>query len=143
MTVATLAAPPTAFEIKSANLPLVALLLKSTDLDLLTHELAQRFGDEPDFFDQDALLIDLSPLQPQSAAYALDFPALITLLGRYQLVPVAIKGGSPPQMMAALQAGLLPVPDAHLVSGQPKAAPHSHAAPAAKKAGPVERPVQA
>ena len=130
MTAATLATPPTAFEIKSANLPLVALLLKSTDLDLLTHELAQRFGDEPDFFDQDALLIDLSPLQPQSAAYALDFPALITLLGRYQLVPVAIKGGSPPQMMAALQAGLLPVPDAHLVSGQPKAAPHSHAAPA-------------
>ena len=143
MTAATLATPPTAFEIKSANLPLVALLLKSTDLDLLTHELAQRFGDEPDFFDQDALLIDLSPLQPQSAAYALDFPALITLLGRYQLVPVAIKGGSPPQMMAALQAGLLPVPDAHLVSGQPKAAPPSHAAPAAKKAGPVERPVQA
>ena len=142
MTAATLATPPTAFEIKSANLPLVALLLKSTDLDLLTHELAQRFGDEPDFFDQDALLIDLSPLQPESAAYALDFPALITLLGRYQLVPVAIKGGSPPQMMAALQAGLLPVPDAHLVSGQPKAAPRSHAAPAATKAGPVERPVQ-
>ena len=143
MTVATLAAPPTAFEIKSANLPLVALLLKSTDLDLLTHELARRFGDEPDFFDQDALLIDLSPLQPDGAAYALDFPALITLLGRYQLVPVAIKGGSPPQMMAALQAGLLPVPDAHLVSDQPKAAPRSHAAPTATKAGPAERPAQA
>ena len=154
MIAATLATPPTAFEIKSANLPLVALLLKSTDLDLLTHELAQRFGDEPDFFDQDALLIDLSPLQPESAAYALDFPALITLLGRYQLVPVAIKGGSPPQMMAALQAGLLPVPDAHLVSGKPQAAPRAPApaasaeaaprrqeAPAAPVAAPINAPV--
>ncbi|HQS30390.1 MAG: septum site-determining protein MinC [Polaromonas sp. 39-63-203] len=142
MTAATLATLPTSFEIKSANLPLVALLLKSTDLDVLMRELAQRFGDEPDFFDQDALLIDLSPLQPDGAAAALDFPALITLLGRYQLVPVAIKGGSPPQMMAALQAGLLPVPDAHLVSGQPKAAPRSSAAQPPHEVQRVEAPAR-
>jgi septum site-determining protein MinC len=127
MTVATPATTPTTFEIKSANLPLVALLLKSTDMDALAHDLAQRFGDEPDFFDQDALLIDLSPLQPDAADQSIDFQALIALISRYQLVPVAIKGGSPPQMMAALQAGLLPVPDAHLVSGQPKAAPREAA----------------
>jgi septum site-determining protein MinC len=137
MTVATPATTPTTFEIKSANLPLVALLLKSTDMDALARDLAQRFGDEPDFFDQDALLIDLSPLQASAADASIDFQALIALISRYQLVPVAIKGGSPPQMMAALQAGLLPVPDAHLVSGKPKAASR---APQAEPAEPVRRP---
>ena len=139
MTVATPATTPTTFEIKSANLPLVALLLKSTDMQALAHDLALRFGDEPDFFDQDALLIDLSPLQPGAADQSLDFQALIALISRYQLVPVAVKGGSPPQMMAALQAGLLPVPEAHLVSGQPRAAPRA-AAPTASTAPAPRRP---
>jgi septum site-determining protein MinC len=136
MTVATPATTPTTFEIKSANLPLVALLLKSTDMNALAHDLAQRFADEPDFFDQDALLIDLSPLQPDAADQSLDFQALIELISRYQLVPVAIKGGSPPQMMAALQAGLLPVPDAHLVSGKPKTAPRAATTAAAQDSAP-------
>ena len=141
MTVATPATTPTSFEIKSANLPLVALLLKSTDMPALAHDLAQRFADEPDFFDQDALLIDLSPLQADAADESLDFQALIALISRYQLVPVAVKGGSPPQMMAALQAGLLPVPDAHLVSGQPKAAPRAAAEPAARRPEPPAAPM--
>lgn len=118
MTVALQATTPATFEIKSANLPLVALLLKSADLVALARELEARFGDIPDFFDQDALMIDLSPL-PQAAG-EVDFPALISLLGSYQLVPLSAKGGSPAQMAAALQAGLLPVPDAHLVA--PRAA---------------------
>ena len=139
MTVATPATTPTSFEIKSANLPLVALLLKSTDMQALAQDLALRFADEPDFFDQDALLIDLSPLQPAAADESLDFQALIALISRYQLVPVAVKGGSPPQMMAALQAGLLPVPEAHLVSGTPRAAPRA-AAPAAPTAPAPRRP---
>ena len=117
MTVAT----PTTFEIKSANFPLVALLLKSSDLAAVSHELTLRFGDIPDFFDQDALVIDLSPLQGsgQSNTAEIDFPALIGLLGSYRLVPIAIKGGNPAQMAAALQAGLLPAPDAHLQAPRP------------------------
>ncbi len=139
MTVASPAALPTTFEIKSANLPLVALLLKSPDLDALARELAQRFGAEPDFFDQDALMIDLAPLQAAGGAGdSIDFAALISLLGQYQLVPVAIKGGSPPQMMAALQAGLLPVPDAHMVNGPPKTSPS-----AAREARQPEAPAPA
>jgi septum site-determining protein MinC len=121
MPVAHPAASPTTFEIKSANLPLVALLLKSSDLETLAREMADRFADEPDFFDQDALMIDLAPLQVAGGANeVVDFTALIALLTHYQLVPVAIKGGSPPQMMAALQAGLLLVPDAHLVGTAPR-----------------------
>ncbi|MBW8722146.1 MAG: septum site-determining protein MinC [Polaromonas sp.] len=132
MTVAIQATTPATFEIKSANLPLVALLLKSTDLIALARELEARFGDIPDFFDQDALMIDLSPLQAAAQAGQpvgeIDFPSLISLLGSYQLVPISVKGGSPAQMAAALQAGLLPVPDAHLVPARP--APAATPAPA-------------
>ncbi|MEO7885289.1 septum site-determining protein MinC [Polaromonas sp.] len=128
MTVAIQATTPATFEIKSANLPLVALLLKSTDLVALARELQARFGDIPDFFDQDALMIDLSPLQTAAARSGravgdIDFPALITLLGSYQLVPLSVKGGNPAHMAAALQAGLLPVPDAHLLPDRPAAVP--------------------
>jgi septum site-determining protein MinC len=132
MTVAIQATTPATFEIKSANLPLVALLLKSTDLVALARELDARFGDIPDFFDQDALMIDLSPLQTAAQGgqppREIDFPSLITLLGSYQLVPISVKGGNAAQMAAALQAGLLPVPDAHLVAARP--APTTTPAPA-------------
>lgn len=130
MTVAIQATTPATFEIKSANLPLVALLLKSTDLVALARELEARFGDIPDFFDQDALMIDLSPLQAAAQSGQpvgeIDFPSLITLLGSYQLVPISVKGGNPAQMAAALQAGLLPVPDAHLVAARPAPAEPVH-----------------
>lgn len=129
MTVALQATTPATFEIKSANLPLVALLLKSTDLVALARELEARFGDIPDFFDQDALMVDLSPLP--EAAGDIDFPALISLLGSYQLVPLTAKGGSSARMAAALQAGLLPVPDAHLVAPRPTIAPPPAPTPAA------------
>ena len=126
MTVAT----PHTFEIKSANFPLVALLLKSTDLAALAREMTQRFGDIPDFFDQDALVIDLSPLQGAEAAAPahIDFAALNALLGSFRLVPVAVKGGSPAQMAAARQAGLVSGNDAHLLT--PRPAPASPDQPA-------------
>ena len=60
MPVALAGQVPASFEIKSANLPLVALLLKSTDLTQLSAEWQQRFGDIPDFFDNDPLVLDLS-----------------------------------------------------------------------------------
>ena len=123
MTVAT----PITFEIKSANFPLVALLLKSTNLAALAREMTLRFGDIPDFFDQDALVIDLSPLQKGGAA-DIDFAALVDLLSSYRLVPIAVRGGNPAQMAAARQAGLVPGNDAHLLT--PRPAPASAEQPA-------------
>lgn len=111
MTVAIAGRTPATFEIKSANLPLVALLLKSADLAELSRELALRFGDIPDFFDHDPLLIDLAPLQAQGNA-TLDFEALVQLLRPYRVLPVAVKGGSDEQMRAALKAGLAAAPEA-------------------------------
>jgi septum site-determining protein MinC len=102
MTVALAGRTPATFEIKSANLPLVALLLKSSHLPALEQELQERFGDSPDFFDNDPLVIDLAPL----GAGDVDFAGLVKLLRAYRVVPVAVKGGTPGQMEAALRAGL-------------------------------------
>ena len=114
----------TTFEIKSANLPLVALLLKSGDMAALSREMTLRFGDIPDFFDRDPMVIDLSPLQ---GAADIDFTALIALLVSYRLAPIAVKGGNPAQMAAAAHAGLLLAPDSHLTT--PRPAPESAEAP--------------
>ena len=108
MSVALAGRTPATFEIKSANLPLVALLLKSPDLDLLALELRGRFGDIPEFFDHDPLVIDLAALQGAEV----DFPRLVQLLKPYKVMPVAVKGGSEAQMAAALREGLAAAPEA-------------------------------
>jgi septum site-determining protein MinC len=111
MTVALAGRAPATFEIKSANLPLVSLLLKSADLGALAAELKARFGDIPDFFDNDPLVLDLSPLRAQDEA-AIDFARLLPLLRSYRVLPVAARGGHAGQMTAALAAGLAAAPDA-------------------------------
>ncbi len=146
MTVASPApasASPSAFDIKSANLPLVALLLKSADLQVVTQELQARFGNDPDFFDGDALIIDLTPLNAAArrngqAPEAIDFAALLPLLRQYKLAPVAVKGGTAEQTQAALAAGLLAAPDARVVASSPPTPQTPAPAPA-----PVPAPIQA
>ena len=91
MTVALAGRAPATFEIKSANLPLVALLLKSTDLAALADELKARFADIPEFFDNDPLVIDLTPLKGEGEV---DFGELLHLLRGYKVMPVAVKGGT-------------------------------------------------
>jgi len=111
MTAALAGRAPATFEIKSANLPLVSLLLKSSDFGALAAELNARFAGTPDFFDNDPLVLDFSPLQAQADA-AIDVPALIALLRGYRVLPVAARGGHPLQMEAALAAGLAAAPEA-------------------------------
>ena len=111
---------PHAFEIKSANLPLIALLLKTTDLQAVANEWQQQYGDNPDFFDGEPLVIDLSHLvngtdeaHPETPD-SIDFTALTDFLRRQRTWPVAVKGGSAVHMQAALAAGLVAAPDAVL-----------------------------
>lgn len=135
---------PASFEIKSANLPLVALLLKSADLGALARELAQRFGDIPDFFDNDPLLIDLTPLNAAARRQGeepaeIDFAALVDLLRPYKVRPVALRGGNPAQMAAGLAAGLLAAPDARVVA-PPSPAPAAEAAKAQAPAASAPAP---
>ena len=116
MTVALPASSPATFEIKSANLPLVALLLKSPDLDALARDLAVRFGDIPDFFDNDPLVLELSALVAEERA--IDFGALLALLRSYRVAPLTVRGGNPVQMEAATAAGLLAAPDARITTAR-------------------------
>ena len=152
MSVALAANAPATFEIKSASLPLVALLLKSPDLDRLAAELAQRFGDMPDFFDHDPLLIDLTPLQAGDQADSpVDFAALCALLRPYRLQPLAVRGGNEAQTAAALLAGLVLANDATVQRGNsatPAAAPvtEAPAAPVAPQPAPgalvIDKPLR-
>jgi septum site-determining protein MinC len=95
---------PVTFDIKSANLPLMALILKSLDLAELSAQWSERFSDTPDFFDDDPLVVDFSLLASESTD--VDFPALLALLRQHRLLPVAARGGNEEQMAGALAAGL-------------------------------------
>ena len=101
---------PAAFELKSAALTLLSVVLKTADLAVLGQELDDQLADAPGLFDQDPVAVDLSPLR--DAAGPIDFPALIELLQARGLRPIAVRAGSTDQMAAALAAGLVEAPDA-------------------------------
>ncbi len=94
------------FEFKSATLPLIAVILKTADLQLLTSALDAQLADSPDFFEQEPVVIDLSLLQTQEPGAVIDFPALRALLARHQTQPIAVRGGTNGQNAAARAAGL-------------------------------------
>ena len=110
MPLASQGAARSSFDLKSAMLPVMAVALREVDISHIAADLSQRLADDPDFFDNDPVLIDLQHVQACEAA--VDFPALIALLRRHHTVPVAVRGGSPAQMQAAHAAGLMPAPDA-------------------------------
>jgi len=140
MSLALAGQAPATFEIKSAHLSLVALLLKSTDLQHLAVELEQRFGDMPGFFEGDATLIDLQGLSADAAGDPIDFVALQTILRRHQLQPLAVRGGSEAQMAQAVAAGLVAAPDA-VVARSPAPAPAPTAPVSTANPAPVVEPV--
>lgn len=132
MTVALAGRAPATFEIKSANLPLVALLLKSADFSALAAELATRFGDIPDFFDNDPMVIDLSLVREAQ----FEFAPLLSLLHGYKVMPVAARGGNEEQMKAALAAGLALAEDAAPAPTLPRRGREQDKAPAPAPARP-------
>jgi septum site-determining protein MinC len=97
------------FDLKNTNLPLLSLHLKRNDLAALAGELAQRLRDTPNLFNHDPVVVELSALH--EAGEAIDFDALAALLRAYRMQPVAVAGGSPAQMEAALAAGLPEAPE--------------------------------
>ena len=102
-------AKPT-FDLKSTAWTLTALRLQTADLGLLVAALDARFGDNPGLFDNDPLVIDLSPLREADAV--VDIAGLLPHLRRHRLVPIAAQGGSDAQMAAARAAGLAEALDA-------------------------------
>ena len=101
------------FDLKSAQLPVMAVALRDTQVNVIAVDLAERLASDPDFFDNDPVLIDLQHVSESTDP--IDFPKLIKLLKKYRTLPVAVCNGSPEQMAAAHDAGLMPAPDAHPV----------------------------
>ena len=99
-----------AFELKSAALTLLSVVLKTTDLAALGAEIDAQVADAPGLFDQDPVAVDLSQLR--EATEPIDFEALIQLLQARGLRPIAVRAGNAGQMAAALAAGLVEAPDA-------------------------------
>lgn len=96
-------------ELKSAALTLMAVVLKTADLDALADELEQRASVMPGLFDDEPVAIDLSAVR--DADTAIDFEALLALLRRHRMRPLAVRGGNAEQTESALAAGLLEAPE--------------------------------
>ena len=101
------------FDLKSAQLPVMAVALRDTQVAVVAEDLAQRLADDPDFFDNDPVLIDLQHVR--ESPEPIDFVQLIAVLKKHRTLPVAVCNGAPEQMAAAHEAGLTPAPDAHPV----------------------------
>jgi len=100
------------FELKSATLGLLALLLKSTDLNMLAADLQARLGETPNLFNLDPLLIDLSQLKraEAQAEVPVDLMALVALLRRHRMQPVAVLGANAAELALAQSLGLADAP---------------------------------
>lgn len=131
------------FDFKRTTFPLFSFVLRTADLVRLENELQARLGDTPDFFDQDLLVVNLSALRDEDSS--IDFRALIGLLRRYRVQPIGVHGGSPSQMQAAADAGLVAAPEvsaaqsiartARTMTADPAAGAATAAQPAVESAG--------
>jgi septum site-determining protein MinC len=102
---------PVSFEIKSAQLSLVALLLKSSHWDAVAEQLTVQYGDggeSPEFFDQEPVVLDFSGLA-RDATWA-DITPLLHTLRRCHLLPLAFRGEPENWRAALLQTGLVQAP---------------------------------
>jgi septum site-determining protein MinC len=97
---------PSSYDIKSASLGLLALVLKSSDVSMIGQQLRQQFKETPDFFENDPVLLDMGLLQAQEGVKNIDFAALVALLKHHKLDVMAVKGALPEQEAAARAAGL-------------------------------------
>ena len=111
MALTTSAPARTCFDLKSASLPVVAVVLKTTDAAQFAAELTARVADAPGFFDNDPVVIDLAAVRDAEDG-TIDFAAIAAALRSHSTQPVAVRSGSTAQMEAARAAGLAAAPDA-------------------------------
>lgn len=142
------------YDIKSADLPLLALLLKTTDIHALETALQAQLAESPGFFDHDPVVIDLTALELDETCPVMDFQALVHILREQGLVPLAVKGAEGLQKDAAQACGLVDASDLRVRRAMPQQAspepvqatpePESRATPS-KQAAPtlvVDKPLR-
>lgn len=107
----TSVAAPHCFEIKSSQLSTVALMIKSADMEMVAFELLKQFGpasDNPDFFERDAVVVDLPALQEDASYEA--FVSLLHAVRQCHLVPVAARNAPASWISSLLETGLVEAP---------------------------------
>jgi septum site-determining protein MinC len=107
------------YEIKSADLSMVALLLKTTDPEAVSQALTQQLAESPDFFDQDPVIVDVSGLDTAKEGFSIDLPSLMEVLKKHALVPLAIKGAQEALLASAKALGLVDASDARVKRSVP------------------------
>jgi septum site-determining protein MinC len=107
------------YDIKSADLPLVAFQLKTANLDAVAQGLHAQLQESPGFFDGDPVLIDLDGLPADAGA--IDFAALTQLLSQHGLQAVAVKTRQSDWQQAARAVGLVQADDARVRRQAPAA----------------------
>lgn len=110
------------YDIKSADLPLLALLLKTTDIHAVEAALKAQLAETPGFFDQDPVVIDVSALELDETCPVMDFAGLAQLLRQQGLLPLAVKGAEGPQKEAARACGLVDASDLRVRRPMPQQA---------------------
>ena len=98
-----------AFELKDTSLPLVTVVLHEADPAVLAEQLQQKLGDTPNFFGDDPVVVDLSPLREREEPLA--FPDIVAALREHRMCPSLATGGNAQQMADALDAGLPAAPE--------------------------------
>ena len=133
---------PHCYDIKSADLSLLALVLKTTDIQAISQALAQQLAESPGFFEQDPVIIDVGSLDADSDLVTLNLEALLPLLRQHGLLPLAIKGAQSDLLNHAKGLGLVDASDARIRRSVPLAEPvQTPAKPMAAEPAPLTPPV--
>jgi len=112
MAVAAADSSPHPLDFKSAQMPVLAIVLKTASVVKVAQHLAQKAAQPPDFFDNAPVLIDLAAVH--DVAETIDFTALVQVLREHAMQPVAVRGGNAAHMAAAHAAGLADAAPLHM-----------------------------
>ncbi|HVT10299.1 MAG TPA: septum site-determining protein MinC [Polyangia bacterium] len=96
---------PEPFELKGTMASFTVLRLKSTDLQLVEHQLRAKTSQLPSLFLDAPVLIDLAPLGDEAAS-GLPLAEVARLVRACQMIPVAVAHVPDAQRAAAVDAGL-------------------------------------
>ena len=87
-------------ELKSSTFFAPVLVLYSNDIHLITDKLQEKISGAPDFFNNSAILFDLTELNHKGMP--IDIEVLASILRGMHLFPIGIRGGSDAQEKQAL-----------------------------------------
>jgi septum site-determining protein MinC len=93
-----------ALELKGSLLTLMILRLFENDSEKIAEQLAEKVAQAPGLFQQAPVVIDLQALPDDNQT--IDLTEIVRLLRTYGFIPVAIRGGNPPQHQLALSLNL-------------------------------------